>query len=253
MSNFFGDNGNNASVGAFSTNYSSIDVRPLMRMVYMWMSLGLLTTALISGGLTIWAINSATPEQLGMLFTLAIPLGIFTFIIVMALSWGINRMSPAVATGAFFFYAALNGVTFSALFFAYIANGAGFAILNAFLTTAGLFGAMTVIGYTTKVDLSKYSTYFMMGLIGLLIAMVVNIFLNSGALGFIISVVGVILFTALTAYDTQKIKEMAAQPAFQDGTSEATQKMAIMGALTLYLDFINLFLFLLQLFAGGRD
>ena len=111
---------------------------------------------------------------------------------------------------------------------------------------------MTLVGLTTKTDLSKYSTYFTMGLIGLFIAMIVNMFLGSGPLDYVISIFGVLLFTALTAYDTQRIAQMASNPKMQV-SSEDTLKFSIMGALTLYLDFINLFLFLLRLFGGGRD
>jgi uncharacterized protein len=226
---------------------TSIEVRPLMRLVYLWMGFGLLTTGIV-------AFVLANNEQL--LFSLAPLFPILLFVqlgIVLGLSFLINRVSPNVAGILFFIYAVSIGITFGATFYALTESGQGAAIYQAFFTTAGLFGAMTVVGFTTKVDLSRYSSFFMMALIGLVIAIVVNIFLGSSAISFIISVVGVLLFTALTAYDTQKIKQLAAMPEMQEH-SDSMAKLAIMGALTLYLDFINIFIFLLQLFAGGgRD
>jgi len=126
------------------------------------------------------------------------------------------------------------------------------ALYGAFGTAAGLFGAMSLVGLTTKMDLTKMGTYLFMALIGLVIAMVINIFIGSSTLGFIISIGGVIIFTGLTAYDTQKIKEMSYQIE-ADGDGNAAMKFSIIGALTLYLDFINLFIFLLQIFAFSRD
>jgi FtsH-binding integral membrane protein len=157
-------------------------------------------------------------------------------------------MSATTAGLMFFVYAAVNGFTLSLIFLVYNLGAIG----AAFLTTAGLFGAMTIVGLTTQIDLTKYSTYFMMAIIGLVIAMVVNIFLRSSGFDLLISFAGVIIFTALTAYDTQKIKNMASDPTIDAG-SDAAMKLSILGALTLYLDFINLFLFLLRLFGGRRD
>lgn len=225
---------------------SGIQLQPLMRLVYMWMSFGLLTTGIV-------ALVLANNEPL--LMSLA---GIFPFLwivqigLVLGLAWGINRMSPNLAGILFFVYAVSLGITLGATFYGLIEGGQADAIYKAFFTTAGLFGAMTVVGFTTKVDLSRFSAFFMMALIGLFIAIIVNIFLASSAISFIISVVGVLLFTGLTAYDTQRIKELASLPEMQQH-SDSMAKLAIMGALTLYLDFINLFFFLLSLFAGGRD
>jgi FtsH-binding integral membrane protein len=167
--------------------------------------------------------------------------------LVLALSFGLRRMSPGVAIAVFFVYAALNGFTLSVIFLVYDLG----SIYAAFFTAAALFGAMSVVGFTTKVDLSKYSTYFLMALIGLIIAGVINIFLRSSAFDFVISIAGVLIFTALTAYDTQRIKQMSADPTIQaDGS--LSMKLSIMGALRLYLDFINLFLYLLRLFGRRR-
>lgn len=247
MNNFDFDNGNNAE-GAFAQrgweSATQIDIRPLMRTVYLWMMFGLLTTA----GISAFVASSQTIVQQASAWM--IPAIILQLGLVMAISWGFNKLSPAVAGILFFLYAALNGVVFGVIFFAYIATGQSMAIANAFLTTAGLFGAMTVVGYTTKVDLSKWGSFLMMGVIGLFIAMIVNMFLGSSIMDLVISVIGVLVFTALTAYDTQRIKEMAAQMAMQGGgQSELAAKLAIMGALKLYLDFINIFLFLLRLFS----
>lgn len=227
-------------------NVAGVEIRPLMRLVYLWMGLGLLVTGFIA-----WFV--ASNEEL--LFSVA-NMGIVLFIvqigIVIGLSWAINKISPTVATGLFFAYAASMGLTLSVIVYAYVSAGEAMAIAQAFFTTAGLFGVMTVIGFTTNVDLSKFGTFLMMGLIGIILASIVNIFLGSSTLTFIISIIGVLIFTGLTAYDTQKIKEMAALPEMQ-AHSDMMVRLSIMGALTLYLDFINLFLFLLRLFGSSRD
>lgn len=224
----------------------AVEFRPLMRLVYLWMGLGLLTTAVL-------ALVLSSNEQL--IFSIAqwtLPIFIGQFILVIALSWAVNRIPPMVAVALFFVYAVSMGVTMSVLVYSYVATGEAMAVANAFFTTAGLFGVMTVVGYTTKVDLSRYSTFFMMALIGLVIAMVVNMFLQSSGFSLLISIIGVLLFTALTAYDTQKIKNLAMHPSMQEH-SDAMVRLSVLGALTLYLDFINLFIFLLRIFAGGRD
>lgn len=221
-----------------------VEIRPLMRLVYMWMTVGLLVTAFIA------MMVSGSEALLSLVLNPVVLIGsiIGQLALVVAINAGIRRMSPNLAGILFFVYAGLNGFVFSIIFVAYSLG----TISLAFLTTAGLFGAMTVVGYTTKTDLTQYRSYFMMALIGLVIAMVVNMFLGSGPLDFVISIIGVLVFTGLTAYDTQKIKEMAANPTIEADGSLAP-KLAIVGALTLYLDFINLFLFLLRLFGGGRD
>lgn len=220
-----------------------VEIRPLMRLVYMWMTVGLLVTAFVA------MIVSGSEAALLLVRNPVILFGsiILQLVLVVALNAGINRMSANLAGVLFFVYAALNGFIFSMIFLAYSLG----SISLAFITTAGLFGAMTVVGFTTKTDLTRYSSYFMMGLIGLFIAMIVNAFLGSGPLDFIISIIGVLLFTALTAYDTQRIAAMAANPQIEADGSLAP-KLAIIGALKLYLDFLNLFLFLLRLFGGGR-
>jgi hypothetical protein len=230
--------------GQRSLGIPRVEIRPLMRGVYMWMALGLLTTAAVAG------FTYNTPALLEFASNPIVFFGaiIGELVLVIALSWGIRRMTPTVAGLMFFVYAAVNGFTLSLIFLVYDLGAIG----AAFLTTAGLFGAMTIVGLVTQVDLTKYSTYFMMAVIGLVIAMVVNIFLRSTMFDMLISIAGVIIFTALTAYDTQKIKNMASDPTIDAG-SDLAMKLSILGALTLYLDFINLFLFLLRLFGGRRD
>jgi hypothetical protein len=220
-----------------------VDVRPIMRMVYLWMTLGLLATAVTA------IIVSSTPSLLALATNRAVFFGaiIGELALVVAIGWGIQRMSPGMAGALFFVYACVNGFTLSLIFFVYALG----TIQIAFFTTAAAFAVMTVVGYTTQTDLTRYSTYFMMGLIGLLVALILNMFLRSSGFDLLISMFGVVLFTALTAYDTQKIKLMASDPQINtDGTM--TAKIGILGALTLYLDFINLFLFILRLF-GRRN
>jgi hypothetical protein len=229
---------------------SGVNIQAVMKLVYIWMGLGLLTTTVVA-----WLFG--TNESLRQFATnpaVAIfsVIGTFGLVLVMSLGFNAKWMTPNRAMIFFFVYAALMGVMLSSV--AYIATIPGLtsAVVSALMTTIVLFGVMTVFGFTTKMDLTKWGTYLMIGLIGLVIAMIVNIFLNSGALSMLISVVGVILFTALTAYDTQKIKEMTESYQVQADGNLAL-KFSILGALTLYLDFVNLFLFLLQLFLGNRE
>ena len=220
-----------------------VDIRPLMKMVYLWMGLGLGITAVLAivfGNMFQQDPTLLRPEI--MIVAIVIEIGL-----VIALGAAINRLSPTVAAVMFVVYSALNGFTLSYIFLVYELG----TIYSAFFTAAALFGAMSLVGYTTSIDLTQYRSYFMMGLIGLIIAMVVNIFLRSDGFDFLISIVGVILFTALTAYDTQKLARMANHPDMQSA-GVAMSRLSILGALTLYLDFINLFLFLLRIF-GRRD
>lgn len=217
-----------------------VQLNAVMRNVYGWMTMGLLVTAAIALGVS----NSGMiPDQTVMILAIFAQLGI-----VFGLSFAIKRISATAAGMLFFVYSALTGLTLSIIFVVFTLG----SIAAAFFSTAGVFAAMTIVGLTTNVDLSKYSAYFMMGLLGLIIASVVNIFLGSTMIEFVISIFGVLLFTGLTAYDTQRIAAMAADPRMTVD-AESTLKFSIMAALTLYLDFINLFLFLLRLFGGGRD
>jgi len=165
--------------------------------------------------------------------------------IVFAMSFGQNRMSEGTLKALFFAYAGLLGASISTIFVSYT----DMSIAQVFFGTAAGFGALSLYGYTTKKDLSGFGTFLIIGLVGLIVASIVNIFLQSGTMSLVISAVGVLIFAGLTAYDTQKIKSIYAYVA---GTPEQG-KVAIMGALNLYLDFINMFLFLLRLFGSSRD
>lgn len=221
-----------------------VEIQPLMRLVYMWMGFGLLVTAFAA----FLTANTASLRNL-LLETPLVFIGaiIVEFGLVIALSAGLRRMSANTAAILFFVYSAVNGFTLSIILMFYPVG----SIVSAFVTAAALFGVMTVVGYTTQMDLTKYSTYFMMALVGLVIAMIVNMFVGSRPFDIVISMFGVVLFTALTAYDTQKIKRLAGDATIQTDGS-LVMKLGILGALTLYLDFINLFLFLLRLMSSSR-
>ena len=165
--------------------------------------------------------------------------------LVLAMSFGIARMRASTAQGLFWLYAGLMGISLSTIFLVYT----GASITRVFFITAASFAGLSLWGYTTQRNLSAFGTFLVMGLWGLIIASVVNMFVASSALQFVISVVGVLVFAGLTAWDTQKIKEMY----FVADSSEIAGKKAVMGALTLYLDFINLFIMLLRLFGDRRD
>jgi len=165
--------------------------------------------------------------------------------IVFAMSFGQSRMSESTLKALFFAYAGLLGASLSTIFIAYTDT----SIAQVFFGTAAGFGALSLWGYTTKKDLSGFGTFLIIGLVGLIVASIVNFFLQSGVMSLVISVLGVLIFAGLTAYDTQKIKSMYAYVA---GTREQG-KVAIMGALNLYLDFINMFLFMLRLFGSSRN
>ena len=168
------------------------------------------------------------------------------FALVFTISGAINKLSLTTATLLFTLYSVLNGATLSVIFLAYTLS----SIASVFFITSATFGAMALYGYFTKKDLSSWGRILFMALIGIIIATVVNIFLKSGALNMIVSYVGVLVFVGLTAYDSQKIKEMLLQA---PDAGEGMQKIALLGALSLYLDFINLFIYLLRIFGSSRD
>jgi FtsH-binding integral membrane protein len=225
-------------------------LRAYMIRIYNYMAMGVALTGVVS-----WlTFNAAVTETAGRLaltpfgqtlysgpVTIVLFLG--TLGLVFGISWMIDKLSPATALMLFMGYAALLGLMLSSVFLAYT----GTSITRVFFISAAAFGALSLWGYTTQRDLSAMGTFLMMGLFGLIIAMVVNIFLKSSGLDFVISAAGVLIFAGLTAWDTQKIKEM--YDANDDGT--VAGRKSVMGALTLYLDFINLFLFLLR-FMGDR-
>lgn len=213
-------------------------IRRFLPRVYLWMFAALLVTAVVA--LTVY--NSPTLTRFFFAnpwITLALFIG--QLVLVISLSAAIQRLSSAVAILIFFAYAALTGVVFSSIFVAYTQT----SIASTFVATAGLFGVLSIIGLTTGRDLTKAGNIAFVGLIGILIAMLVNFFLRSETLTWIISIIGVLVFVVLIARDSQKLKQMATQV---DVNSEQGSKASIMGALILYLDFINLFMFLLRIF-----
>ena len=215
----------------------------LMNKVYLWMTMGLAMTALAAGYVSqnmAWVQNIVTGFTPWILMIAEIGL-------VFYLGSRIMSMSFAKAGILFALYSLLNGVTLSVIFVAYTMSD----ITSAFLATAGTFGAMSIVGFFIKRDLSAMGRFLYMALIGLIIATVVNIFVASSSLSWIINYVGVLLFCGLTAYDTQKIKMMFLQ--YGDEVNEGTMKLALLGSLNLYLDFINLFLYLLRIFASDRE
>lgn len=215
----------------------------LMRKVYVWMTLALVITGFTAFGI------SSNP---GLVYTIVTNQLLFwgliiaEFGLVIAISAGIRRLSIATATMLFVLYSIVNGATLSVIFLAYTMT----SIASVFFITAGTFAAMAFIGYTTKTDLTSLGKILFMALIGIIIATVVNFFLNSSMLDIIVSYIGVGVFVGLTAYDSQKIKNMLYEA---DDMSEESQKIALLGSLTLYLDFINLFLYLLRIFGNNRD
>ena len=214
-----------------------------MAQVYGWMTVGLLLTAFVAW----YAANSAAVMEL--LFTnriFLIGLVIAQLALVIVLSAMIQKLSAGVTTMLFMLYSALTGLTLSSIFIVYTAA----SIASTFVVTAGMFGAMSLYGYTTKRDLSGFGNMLFMALIGIVIASLVNFWLKSEALMWVVTYIGVIVFVGLTAYDTQKLKNMGEQIDTRDTSN--LRKYSILGALTLYLDFINLFLMLLRIFGKRR-
>ena len=228
---------------AFEAERSAIASRSIMRNVYIWMTLGLALTGVIAGGVANNpSIYQALFSNVGLFYGLIIG----QLVMVWFLSAKIMTLGTTTATLLFAVYAALNGVTLSMIFLIYTAE----SIAQVFFITAGTFAVMSIYAVTTKRDLSGLGTYLFMGLIGLIVASVVNMLLRSDSFGFLISIVGVLLFTGLTAYDTQQIKRMS--DSYGSGVGEQDYvRLSILGALKLYLDFINLFLYLLR-FMGRR-
>ena len=214
----------------------------LMRKVYVWMTLALAITGLTAYGV------ATSPGLMQAIYTNQIlfwGLIIAEFALVIGVSAAINRLSLGTATFMFVLYSVINGALLSYIFVLYTAS----SISTVFFITAGTFAAMALIGYTTKTDLSSWGKILLMALIGLIIATIVNVFIKSTMFDMILSYVGVLIFVGLTAYDSQKIKQMLLQA---PDAGESAQKVALLGALSLYLDFINLFLYLLRIF-GKRD
>ncbi|MGL9735989.1 MAG: Bax inhibitor-1/YccA family protein [Symbiopectobacterium sp.] len=214
-----------------------------MAQVYGWMTCGLLLTAFVS-----WY---AAQSSAIMSFVFSSWITFFGLIIaqlglVFVISGMVQRLSSSVATGLFMLYSALTGLTLSCIFILY----SGQSIASTFVITAGMFGAMSLYGYTTKRDLSGLGSMLFMCLIGIVLASLVNIWLKSDAFMWAVTYIGVLVFVGLTAYDTQKLKNIGEQLSADD--RDSFRKYAIAGALTLYLDFINLFLMLLRIFSNRR-
>lgn len=226
----------------YGSNAVTTQTNSVMKRVYVRMFVGMLISAFCALGV------ASSPSAMSFFFANQIVFwGIFIGMLVMAfvIPARLTRMSTTTCLVLFCVFAAAMGIWLAPIFVIYRLG----TIVYTFFITAGTFGAMSIYGYFTKTDLSKYGTYMVMALFGLIIAIVVNIFLKSSGLEWVISIVGVLLFTGLTAWDTQTVKRLAAaniEPQMAD-------KLATMGALNLYLDFINLFLFLLRIFGGSRD
>ena len=220
-----------------------VEVRPLLRDVYLWMTLGLLITAGVA-----FAIAAYAPHLLQNV-VLVWGLVIAELLVVLVLATAIWRFSFGAAALLFVLYAGLTGISLSGLVLYYSLG----TLTQAFLSAAALFAVMSLVGLTTKADLSKLGTYLLIGLFGVIVAIFINFFLRSSAFDFVISIIGVLIFTGLTAYDTQKIARLAADPRIEGEGARLTGKLSILGALTLYLDFLNLFLFLLRLFDRSQN
>jgi len=248
---------NKAKAATQTTVVTDEGLRAYMLKVYNFMASGVLLTGIVS--LMVFELSGGMDIRLGStgLTGLTIPFGELVFNsgfkwlvmlaplgIVFYMSFGINKMSATKAQTTFWVFAALMGASLASIFIFYTQM----SIARVFFITAGTFGAMSIYGYTTKRDLTKLGSFLMMGLIGIIIASVVNIFMKSPMMYYVISILGVLIFVGLTAYDTQKIKNMYSA----SDTGELMGKKAVMGALTLYLDFINLFIMLLRLFGQRR-
>ena len=228
--------------GVFSETFLSV-----IKHVYLWMCAGLFVTASVSIALVY------TPLFFVLVQILEVPYLFFGLLIVeVGLVWWlsarIDKISVTASRVGFLVYAILNGITMSVIFLGFTQS----SIALTFVTTAGLFGIMGLIGYTTKLDLSRWGSYLLMGLIGFLIGSVVNMFFANSSLEWVLTYVGILLFIGLTVYDTQKVKQMV-RAALQANDEHLVKRVGLMGALSLYLDFINLFLLLLRLLGKGRD
>lgn len=223
---------------AMSLDAARAHERDFIRSVYAWMFGGLLLTAMAAA----WVVSSPAMQQL--VGSIWLPLVIGQLGMVFFLSFRIQKMSPATAASVFLVYSLLNGLTLSAIFFVYSIG----SIFQAFVVAGGMFAAMSIYGYTTKKDLTSWGSFLFMGLIGVLLAMVANFFFRSDMMSFVISLIGVVVVFGLTAYDTQKLKAYA-----QAAAGDRATNLAVIGALALYLDFVNLFLMLLRLLGGNRN
>ncbi len=220
----------------------------LLRNSFSWMALAMLLTSISA---ILFAFMPGLTSLLLTATETGVKLSIFAYVVmfapllfVLGINFGLNKLSYPALIGLFVAYSIVNGISFSFIFLIYNIG----SIINVFLSTTALFAVMAIAGYTTKTDLTKMGSLLMIGVVGIVIASLINMFMHSAGFDYLISILGVIIFTGLTAYDVQKIKNIGYEA---NGTQ--TAKLGIIGALTLYLDFINLFLFLLRLFGGKRD
>jgi FtsH-binding integral membrane protein len=228
--------GPNSQIAAAADN----SLRAYIRGIYTYMAGGLALTGAVAYAAVAFGVYQQIAKTPLIWVVLFAPLAMVLF-----LSFRIQKMSLVTAQTTYWAYAGLMGLSLAGIFLIYT----GESISRVFFITGGTFAAMSVYGYTTKTDLTRFGSFLIMGLFGVIIASLVNFFLKSSALQFAISVIGVIVFVGLTAYDTQKIKEMYSEA----DSADTLGKKTVMGALTLYLDFINLFLMLLRLFGGRRS
>ena len=237
------------------TQAIDVGLRSYMLRVYNWMASGLLVTGIVAFAIANTSLMDAFypvtqtayglarhPSGLAYIAMLA-PLAF-----VMVLSFGVNRLSTQAAQAIFWAFCAAMGASLTSIIMLYTPE----SIARTFFITAGTFGAMSIWGYTTKTDLTRFGSFLLMGLIGVILASVVNMFLGSSQLQFVVSVIGVLVFVGLTAYDTQRIKSTYTQFAYADGPDQAG-KRSVMDALSLYLNFINLFILLMQLTGTRRN
>ena len=234
-----------ASTGAVDQAQIDQGLRSYMLGIYNYMATAIGVTGVAAFGMATWASNNPAVANTLYNSPLKWVIMIAPLAFVMVISFGINKLSKSAATGIFYAFAAVMGVSMSWIFMVYNIP----SIIQTFFVTASAFGALSLYGYTTKRSLSGMGTFLMMGLFGLIIAMVVNLFMQSSALSFAINVIGVLIFAGLTAWDTQRLKNTYDMVA---GNAEAMAKSSIMGALSLYLNFVNMFMFLLS-FMGNRE
>ncbi|MDA3957954.1 Bax inhibitor-1/YccA family protein [Oceanispirochaeta sp.] len=232
-------NQNFTSAGSFQATQD----RTILKNVYLWMTAGLFLTAIVARGFLVTGLYRNVMSNPLLMFGLII----IELVLVFRLASKINTMSVGAAITTFGVYAGLNGINMSTIFLMYNLG----TITTAFVSTAALFGTMSLWAVTTKKDLSGWGHYLMMGLVGLIIASLVNMFLRSSGMSYLISYAGILLFTGLTAYDTQRIKNMSRSMSHSVDEGQFV-KLSILGALTLYLDFINMFLFMLRIL-GRRN
>lgn len=221
--------------------------RTFMASVFSWMFAALAITSVVAYyfGNSMELISTLINPEVGGLTMLGYVVMFAPLAFVLLISFGFNRISYPVLLFLFLVYSAVMGMSLSFIFLAYTSG----SIFSTFIAASAMFGVMAAVGYTTKTDLTKFGSIMMMGLVGIIIASLINMFMHSGTMDYIISFVGVLVFTGLTAYDVQKLKNIGAGVEFGTAT---TSKLVIMGALNLYMDFINLFIMLLRLFGDRK-